>query len=269
MNAFLAGLFHAPWMLIGLAVLLIPPLIHLLNRRRYDVVDWGAMQFLQVSDAVRRKLLIEELLLMLLRMGLLAVLVLALAGPFLDVRLPAGFGSREARDAVLVIDGSASMGARGDDGGSPAEKAKEWAERWLAELGQGDAVAVLHARETPVAVTGELSADRDRARRLLGEIAEPAGTCDWAAALRAAHALLEKSQQRRREIVLLTDNQKFGVADGPTLFKWELLASELGLNLPEPPDRPRPRVRMIDLAAGRAAALPNYALEPLRTNRPV
>ena len=51
-------------MLFGLAALALPPLIHLLNRRRFDVVDWGAMQFLQVGETVRRRILIEELLLM-------------------------------------------------------------------------------------------------------------------------------------------------------------------------------------------------------------
>jgi hypothetical protein len=79
----LSSFFLNPWMLIGLLAVLIPPIIHLLNRRRYDVVDWGAMQFLQFSEVTRRRLFVEELLLMLLRMGLIAVLVLALAGPFL------------------------------------------------------------------------------------------------------------------------------------------------------------------------------------------
>src|SRR5881227_390319 len=100
------------WMLVGLVALIIPPLIHLLNRRRYDVVDWGAMQFLQVSEVTRRRLLIEELLLMLLRMGLIAVLVLALAGPYTDDS-PLASGQRTNRDVVLVFDGSASMSFRG------------------------------------------------------------------------------------------------------------------------------------------------------------
>ena len=77
---FLSTFLHNPWLLaIGVAALLIPPLIHLLNRRRFDVVEWGAMQFLQISETTRRRLLIEELLLMLLRISLLAVLVFALA----------------------------------------------------------------------------------------------------------------------------------------------------------------------------------------------
>jgi len=67
-------------MLLGLAAMAIPILIHLLNRRRYNTVDWGAMQFLQVSETTRRRLLIEELLLMLLRMGLIGILAAGLAG---------------------------------------------------------------------------------------------------------------------------------------------------------------------------------------------
>src|SRR6266446_5318564 len=97
-------------MLFGLAAVAIPPLIHLLSRRRYEVVDWGAMQFLQVSETTRRRLLIEEVLLMLLRMGLIAILVLALAGPFLASTLLARLGGQSSRDIVLIFDGSYSMG---------------------------------------------------------------------------------------------------------------------------------------------------------------
>jgi len=63
------------------AALAIPIIIHLLNRRRFEVIDWGAMRFLQVSKVTRRRLFLEELLLLLLRMGLIGLLVVALAGP--------------------------------------------------------------------------------------------------------------------------------------------------------------------------------------------
>src|SRR5215208_1509752 len=119
-------------MLIGLVAVAIPPIIHLLNRRRYEVVDWGAMQFLQVSEVTRRRLLIEELLLMLLRMGLLAVLVLALADPFSDSPLlPAG--QRPNRDVVLVIDASASMSFKSGSE-TASERAREWAKEFVGGL---------------------------------------------------------------------------------------------------------------------------------------
>src|SRR3712207_3221837 len=97
-------------MLVGLAAMAIPPLIHLLNRRRYTVVDWGAMQFLEVSQTTRRRLLIEELLLMLVRMGLIGLMVLALAAPYAAGPALAEVGGRPSRDVVLLFDGSYSMG---------------------------------------------------------------------------------------------------------------------------------------------------------------
>src|SRR5258708_2883957 len=103
---FLSSFLHNPLMLLALGALAIPPIIHLLHRRRYDVVDWGAMQFLQISQVKRRRIFIEELLLMLLRMGLLAVLVFALAGPFLTGPAVARLAAGVNRDVVLVFDGS-------------------------------------------------------------------------------------------------------------------------------------------------------------------
>ena len=46
-------------LLAGLAALAIPPIIHFLSPRRHDIVDWGAMQFLLVSPAKRRRFMIE------------------------------------------------------------------------------------------------------------------------------------------------------------------------------------------------------------------
>src|SRR5262245_51146001 len=125
--------FLFPLTLFGLAGVAIPIIIHLLNRRRYDVVDWGAMQFLQVSETTRRRLLIEELLLLLLRMGLIAVLVLALAAPFVTGNLAAYLGGQPNRDVVLVFGGSTSMGYTGSDR-TPHQAAQQWAKDYLAQL---------------------------------------------------------------------------------------------------------------------------------------
>src|SRR6516225_2150003 len=114
-------------MLIGLAGIAIPIIIHLLNRKRYNVVDWGAMQFLQISETTRRRLLIEEILLMVLRMGLIALLVLALAIPRASGPGVAELGGRTNRDVVLVFDGSASMGLTDGKSKTPHELAREWA----------------------------------------------------------------------------------------------------------------------------------------------
>src|SRR5437870_5208405 len=118
--------FSFPLMLLGLAGVAIPIIIHLLNRRRFDVVDWGAMQFLQISETTRRRLLLEELLLMMLRIGLLEVLLLAFSGLFFDTTLPLRLGGRNNRDAVLIIDGSASMLAHAEGDKPPADRGRRF-----------------------------------------------------------------------------------------------------------------------------------------------
>ena len=71
--------FINPWVFwTGLGAVSIPILIHLLNRRRFRVKDWAAMKFLLESIRKnRRRLRIEELILLALRC--LAIVLLALA----------------------------------------------------------------------------------------------------------------------------------------------------------------------------------------------
>lgn len=69
--------------LLGLAAVAIPILIHLINRRKAPVLEWGAMRFLRASLSARqRRTLIEELILMVLRCLLVALIVMAVARPF-------------------------------------------------------------------------------------------------------------------------------------------------------------------------------------------
>jgi len=71
-------------LLIGLAAVAIPIIIHLLSRRRAKVIDWGAMRFLLGSVAARsRRILIEQIILMILRCLIAALAALAVARPFI------------------------------------------------------------------------------------------------------------------------------------------------------------------------------------------
>lgn len=73
-----------PWMLLGLAGVLIPILIHIFTRQSGQRLDWGAMQFLRDSLVVRtRRIHLEEALLMAARCCVVLLLVLALARPFI------------------------------------------------------------------------------------------------------------------------------------------------------------------------------------------
>ena len=57
-------------MLFGLLATALPILVHLLSKKNYDVVRWGAMQFLELGRNTQRRVRLEEFFLMLMRMGL-------------------------------------------------------------------------------------------------------------------------------------------------------------------------------------------------------
>jgi len=77
-------LFLNTALLFGALGILIPIVIHLLNRRSNRVVDWGAMNFLLESLAIRnRRIQLEEALLMATRCLLVGLLALAVARPFI------------------------------------------------------------------------------------------------------------------------------------------------------------------------------------------
>lgn len=252
-------------MLLGLTGLAIPIIIHLLHRRRFEVVDWGAMQFLQISETTRRRLLLEEIILMILRMGLIGILVLGLAAPFAVSSLLAKFmHDRPSRDVVLIFDGSASMSYAGQ-GKTPHETAQDWGRSLLQELSSNDSVAVLLARKQVVPVAGELTHDHAFAREQIDHLPTPNGSADLPEAVREALRILnEKSQSAQRDIIVLSDGQKHGWADENTMFHWKLLAGLL-----QEGSTIRPHLWVVNLNADRPANPPNWTLTPIRTPRPI
>ena len=78
----LLGSFLNPWLLTGLALASAPIIIHLFNRRRFKVQEWAAMDFLvNAASTNRRRLKLEDFILLLLRTLLIILLVLAVSRP--------------------------------------------------------------------------------------------------------------------------------------------------------------------------------------------
>ncbi len=108
------SLLH-PFLLWGLAAIAVPILIHLLLRDRPKPRPWAAMRWLLAAyQAAARRWKLTNWLLLLLRCLIIALLALAVARPALP-----GIGG--GGHVVLMVDCSASMGARGDDPGPLAQ----------------------------------------------------------------------------------------------------------------------------------------------------
>jgi hypothetical protein len=109
-------------MLWALPAVLLPIVIHLLNRLRYKTVHWGAMIFLlKANRAATRRARIRQYLLLAARCLVILFLIWAMARPLVGgwIGVAAG-GSPEA--VLILLDRSASMEAQADDG-APSRRA--------------------------------------------------------------------------------------------------------------------------------------------------
>src|SRR4029077_18643550 len=88
---------------IGLALISLPIIIHLINRMRFKRIRWAAMEFLLKSQKRnRRRLIIEQLLLLALRCFLIFLAVM-LVSRYLGLSF-AGFELQNTTHVVLVDD---------------------------------------------------------------------------------------------------------------------------------------------------------------------
>lgn len=248
-------LFENPLTLLGLFALAVPVLVHLLRRQHHETIDWGAMQFLPQSNALERKRRLDEILLMLLRMAVVALVVIGLAAPVSTSAWLATLADRPSRDTVIVLDGSVSMDLRVANRPTPWEEAV----RWLAEH---EEAPIVLARKPPVLV----AAGRDE---LAGFT--PRGNGDMPAALAAAWLALEKSTATQKEIIVLTDGQRHGWADADTLHRLD----NLGKNWHAAAEKMRgealavPSLQVVRLGGDLPDRLSNFSLAPLTASHAV
>jgi hypothetical protein len=216
--------FLAPLMLIGAIAIAVPIAIHLIGRARAKVVRFAALEFLlETRRRTARKLRLRERLLLAVRVGVLAAIVLALAKPFASCKREGPVMRRGPQAAVLVIDDSFASGYV--LGGRTLLQAEvEEAQRILVQLGSAAEVAVVRAAEG-ADHPGELSRDHLRLRDELAALEPSARPADTTRALTRAAQLLAGSSHSTRTVILLSPLARTGFRpdeapwgpDGPAL----------------------------------------------------
>ena len=126
--------FLQPFILLGLPLVLLPVIIHFLNRLRHRPQPWGAMQFLlAASRSSVNQAKLKQFLILLLRTLAVLALVLFLARPLTGGYL--GWAVSTAPDVIfLLVDRSASMEHRSRSG---AGSKREEVLRTMAENAAG------------------------------------------------------------------------------------------------------------------------------------
>ena len=200
-----------PLFLLGLAALAVPVLIHLTQRERKSVVEFPSLMFLRKIpyESVQRRR-IRDWLLLAMRLGAIALIVLAFARPFLrgsDVAAAAG----GARDIVVLLDRSYSM-----DYGDSWSRAQRAAAAAIAGATPADRISVVAFADTAEVVLRS-TPDRARAVAEINAVQTGPGSTRFGPALKLAGSLLAESLLPRKEVIIVSDFQRGGWQPDDTL----------------------------------------------------
>ena len=208
--------FLTPWMLAGVLAAGIPVAIHLFFRSRYRRVPWAAMKFLLTSiEQTSRRLRFQELLLLLLRMLVLALLAIAFMRPVSTV--VRGGGRGDSVDAIFVIDTSFSMAGIDDGGKTRLELAKDEALKIIDELPSHSSVQIITTSGKSATNVGPKSrGNLDQARKIIGEldVAHLSTDLQQGINLTLMQNLLKSGQASNKEFYVFSDMQKTGFDQG-------------------------------------------------------
>ena len=193
--------FLYPAFLVGLLAASLPILIHLLNRRRLQRIQFPAVRFILLSQKrISRSYRLRHWLLLALRTLAVVFLVLLLANPIFQTG--AGlFAGGGPVSLVVLLDNSLSMTWSGD--GNGFKQAKDAAKLLLSALNDGDRAALL-----PTNITGKetirLKSQKDVLAREVDVVEIADGTANLTATLEKAYELLNEPAGQK-EIRLITD----------------------------------------------------------------
>ena len=192
--------FLQPWMLWALPLIALPIIIHLINQRRFQTIQWAAMMFLLAAHRMARGYSrLRQWLIMMFRMLAIAGLLIAIARPLASGWLGLTAGGK-ADTTIVLLDRSPSMQQRGaGTGDSKLETGKQQLVSTLQTLGSERWVLIEstsrepHELESPAALMNVPHA---------GPSSAPA---DLPMMLQAAHDYIRGNRVGRTEIWICSD----------------------------------------------------------------
>lgn len=209
--------FLSPLLLFGTVLAAAPIIIHLLNRRRFVRVDWAPMKYLKLTlKSNRRRMQIEQWILLAIRTLAILVLFFGLARPLGSGPNLAGFLKVEGRASrVILIDDSLSM-AYETAGVSAFKRAKSAVEIVLNQLGPKDSITILSASNPSEPVVRMSYLNEDEKGRVLNKVRELEHShvaSQWVSTFESIEKQLDGAPFPVKDVLLVTDLWAAGWSD--------------------------------------------------------
>jgi hypothetical protein len=197
--------FLAPLFLAGALAIAIPIIVHLTHKQRDDVQRFPSLMFVrQIPFRSTRKQRIRHWFLLLLRGLALILIAAAFSRPFLDRPIPPPPAGTGARELIVLLDRSYSMGYAGR-----WDAALRAAREALTGLTAVDRATLVFFDERADALRSE-EGDLTAIRAALASARPGSRATRYAPAFRQALSSLQSGDRPRREVVLISDLQRTG-----------------------------------------------------------
>jgi hypothetical protein len=200
--------FLNPFYLLGLALTAVPILIHLIHRRKARSMRFPAVEFVLLSNReVARRLKLREILLLILRILMVALLVLAFSRPLLNASI--GKDIQRPSSQVILLDNSYSMQYQEPES-TRFEQAKEIARQLVKRSRGQDSIGLVFSDNEKVTVSTPLIFDREK---LLSEIDKATPSylaADFQGSLDRVYTLLKESDFLDKSVYIITDLARNG-----------------------------------------------------------
>ncbi len=244
--------FLSPLLIWGALLGAIPVIIHLLNRRRFRRVEWAPMKYLKLTvQRNRRRIQLEELLLLLLRVALPVLLFFALARPVLSpTGLERWIGRGGGSSEVVLIDDSLSMGYADADGPAFA-RALQVADALLSATPPRDRCTLTTASAPRAPIVHDVeAARREELAAAVSGVTLTATHAAWPAVLAGVDDVLKSCTYPTRRLTIVTDLRRSG---------WDAAVNEVTKRWADE----QVVVRLVDVGVAATANVALQALEPL------
>jgi hypothetical protein len=190
--------FLHPILLAGLALTVLPIVIHLINQLRYRTIRWGAMMFLLQANRMSRGLArLRQWLILLMRMLAIACLVFVVSRP-LASGLMGWLTAGEADTTIVLLDRSPSM-LDSSGGRSKLVAARQQLADALARFSSKRWVLIESASPRPRELESPAALER------LPEAGPTSAAADLPAMLVAARDYIVANQAGRTEVWICSD----------------------------------------------------------------
>ena len=230
------SLTTAGFLIAGGLCALGPIIIHLLNRRRFKVVQWAAMDFLREAMQRNRRIMqIRDIILLVLRTAAVFFFGLALAQPFFSKKRE-GLNEHQPVHAILAIDNSLSMDYGTSAEGTGLTRAKEKAKSLIDKLPAGSKISVIPVCGSREGYSPDPYDTKENALEALEKIEIVDRSATVLKAVNEAKKASEAAPELAKRIIFISDQQESNWKDltSPETLKDLPAMQVVDVSLPNP-----------------------------------